>query len=144
MKTRIHALAGLLAMLIIASFWASTFIAEVFLSQYAVAWVKHHILLALMALIPLLMITGVSGFALGKKSENPLIITKRRRMPFIVFNGLVILVPAAIYLNWKAQAGMFDTGFYAVQVLELLAGATNLLLMAMNARDGLKIRQRAK
>lgn len=144
MKTRIHALAGLLAMLIIASFWASTFIAEVFLSQYAVVWVKQHILLALMALIPLLMITGASGFALGKKSENPLIIAKRRRMPFIVFNGLVILVPAAIYLNWKAQTGMFDTGFYTVQVLELLAGATNLLLMAMNARDGLKIRQRAK
>lgn len=142
MKTRIHALAGLLAMLIIASFWISTLIAEVFLSDAAVAWVKQHILLALTALVPLLMITGASGFTLGKHSQNPLIIAKRRRMPFIALNGLIILVPAAIYLNWKAQAGMFDTGFYAVQVLELLAGATNLLLMATNARDGLRLRQK--
>lgn len=142
MKTRIHALAGLLAMLIIASFWISTLIAEVFLSDAAVAWVKQYILLALTALVPLLMITGASGFTLGKHSKNPLIIAKRRRMPFIALNGLIILVPAAIYLNWKAQAGMFDTGFYTVQVLELLAGATNLLLMAMNARDGLRLRQK--
>lgn len=144
MKTRIHALVGLLAMLIIASFWLSTVIAELFLSHTAVMWVKQHILLALIALIPLLMITGASGFALGKHSKNPLILAKRRRMPFIALNGLIILVPAAIYLNWKAQAGMFDAGFYTVQVLELVAGATNLLLMAMNARDGLKSRKRAK
>ncbi|MDR9469408.1 MAG: hypothetical protein RI559_14265, partial [Marinospirillum sp.] len=91
-----------------------------------------------------LMITGGSGFALGKNSTHPLLAQKQRRMPFITLNGLLVLVPAAIYLSWKAQAGMFDTGFYSVQVLELIAGATNLLLLGLNARDGMNRHQGIK
>ena len=143
MKTRIHSLAGLLAMLIIASFWLSTLIAEFFLSTQAIAWVKQSIVLGLFVLIPLLMVTGGSGFALGKNRTHPLIKQKRRRMPFIVLNGVLILVPAAFYLSWKAQAGVFDGWFYSIQVLELLAGAANLLLMGLNARDGMRLRKRA-
>lgn len=143
-KTRIHGLAGLLAMLTIATFWLSTLIAELVLSVQAVIFVKQGIVWGLFVLIPLLMITGGSGFALGKKYSHPQILQKRRRTPFIALNGLLILVPAAIYLSWKAQAGAFDGAFYAVQVLELLAGATNLLLMALNARDGMRLRLRAE
>lgn len=140
-KTRIHALAGLLAMLTIAAFWLSTLISELFLSVQAVVWVKQAIALGLFVLIPLLMITGGSGFALGRNSEHPAIRQKRRRMPFIAMNGLLILVPVALYLSWKARAGAFDGGFYTVQALELLAGAANLLLMGLNARDGMRLRK---
>lgn len=138
MKTRLHALAGVLAMLTIASFWLSTLISELFLSREAVVWVKQSIVMGLFVLIPLLMITGGSGFALGKSSTHPLIHQKRRRMPFIALNGLLILLPAALYLSWKAQAGVFDGWFYSMQGLELLAGAANLLLMSLNARDGMR------
>ena len=51
-------------------------------------------------------------------------------------NGLLVLVPAAIYLSAKANEGSFDTSFYVVQVVELVAGATNLTLMGLNIRDG--------
>ena len=144
MKIRIHSLAGLLAMLIIASFWLSTLIAELFLSTQAITWVKQSIVLGLFVLIPLLMVTGGSGFVLGKNRMHPLIKHKRRRMPFIALNGVLILAPAAVYLSWKAQAGVFDGWFYGIQVLELLAGATNLLLMGLNARDGMRLRRLGK
>ncbi len=47
-------------------------------------------------------------------------------------------------LNRWALAGSFDTTFYAVQALELLAGATNLTLMGLNVRDGLRMTGRLR
>ena len=34
-----------------------------------------------------------------------------------------MLIPAAFYLSYKAQLGQFDTAFYAVQAIELIAAA---------------------
>jgi len=65
-------------------------------------------------------------------------------MPFIAANGLLVLVPCAIFLNRLASAGTFDATFYFVQALELLAGATNLTLMGMNLRDGLRLAGRLR
>lgn len=42
--------------------------------------------------------------------------------------GLLILVPAALYLS-TASAGDVGTGFHVVQSVELLAGAINLTLV---------------
>lgn len=66
-------------------------------------------------------------------------ISKKKRMPFIAVNGLFVLVPSAIFLNRWAALGAFDTMFYLVQSVELVAGAANLTLMGLNIRDGLKI-----
>ena len=60
-------------------------------------------------------------------------------MPFIAANGLLILLPAAIFLDHWATAGTFDTKFYIVQGVELAAGAINLTLMGLNMRDGLRM-----
>ena len=73
---------------------------------------------------------------LGRKRKDAQARAKKKRMPVIAINGLVILVPAAIYLQAKASQGDFDTTFYAVQVIELIAGASNLILMGLNIRDG--------
>lgn len=59
-------------------------------------------------------------------------------MSFIAANGVLILIPCAIFLAHKATAGAFDVSFYAMQIIELLAGATNLILLSMSMRDGLK------
>lgn len=60
-------------------------------------------------------------------------------MPFIGANGILVLIPCAVVLDRWASAGTFDTGFYVVQGVELLAGAINLILMGMNMRDGLRM-----
>jgi hypothetical protein len=38
--------------------------------------------------------------------------------------------------------GEFDTAFYAVQALELAAGAANITLLGLNMRDGLRMKGR--
>jgi hypothetical protein len=66
------------------------------------------------------------------------------RMRFIAANGLLVLVPCAIVLNQWAAAGSLDTTFYVVQAIELVAGASNLALMGLNARDGLRMAGRLR
>lgn len=142
MKTKIHAAAGIIGFLTILTFWSSTLLSEVFGSHETIAWIKGMILKGMFILIPAMAIVGASGMALGKKNFHPLAKKKKKRMPIIGANGLLILVPAAFYLEAQAAAGIFDTWFYAVQGIELVAGATNLTLMGINIRDGLRITKR--
>jgi len=140
MTKHVHLLAGLLATLVIATFFISTILVELFASQQAVATVKYLIVVpGLFILVPSIAASGGSGFVLSKSRRGKLVLTKKKRMPFIAANGIFILVPAAIFLNRLASEGTFDTTFYLVQGIELLAGSVNLTLMAMNIRDGLKM-----
>ena len=139
MKPIIHAISGTTAMLIIASFWTSTLVSEVLLDYADVAAVKHAIAYSLFLLVPFMAATGASGFALGKTGKGRLLDQKKKRMAIIAANGLLVMIPAAIFLNGKAVAGEFDAWFYAVQAVELFAGAVQLTLMGMNFRDGLKL-----
>lgn len=65
-------------------------------------------------------------------------------MKIIAANGLLVLLPCAFYLYGKAASGEMDTSFYALQALELVAGAINFSLMALNFRDGLKLSGRLR
>jgi len=140
MLTNLHRIAALLAFLCIAAFMTSTLFAELFLSHASVAEVKQAIVYALFVLVPLLMITGGSGFALAKGRVAARISAKQRRMPLIALNGLLVLIPLAVFLNLKATQGAFDALFYGAQVIELMAGALNLWLIGLNARDGLRLK----
>ena len=139
MKTKVHALAGLMSFLCIAGFWGSTLVSELFLGHPAVAAVKEGIVQALVLFVPLMIATAGTGFVLGRTGTHPRIIAKRRRMPFIALNGLLVMIPSALFLNGKAGAGAFDHWFYGVQLLELLAGAANLFLMGLNIHDGMRV-----
>jgi hypothetical protein len=139
MKPIIHGIAGTTAMLIITSFWISTLVSEIFLDYAAVAAVKHAIVYGLFLLVPFMAATGGSGFALGKTRKGCLLDQKKKRMAIIGTNGLLVMIPAAIFLNGKAAAGEFDALFYAVQGVELIVGVVQLTLMSMNFRDGLKL-----
>lgn len=133
----IHPIAGLVAFLTIATFWLSTTLTEVFGSHAAVVALKTAIPWGFLLLVPALIGTGASGFALAKGQKTGPIGAKAKRMPFIAANGLLILIPSALFLASKARAGVFDTTFYGVQALELVAGATNLVLLGLGMRDGL-------
>lgn len=139
MKSRVHAIFGSIALLCIFSFWTSTLISELFLSQSAIVKVKDAILQAMWILIPAMAATGGSGFVLAKNRSGQLVESKKKRMPFIAVTALLVLLPSAFYLHSKAQAGAFDTCFYAIQAVELIAGATNLWLLFKNMVDGLKL-----
>jgi hypothetical protein len=144
MKTKLHAMAGGIAMICILSFWLSSVYVELFGSFADVAYVKNSILKGMVILIPAMMAVGGSGFALGGKWKSPVVLRKKKRMKIIAANGILILVPSAFFLAFKAQAGQFDTWFYTVQIIELLAGATNLALLSANMKDGIQMARRKK
>ena len=140
MTRKVHAIASLLATLTIATFFLSTIVVELFSTDETVAYVKSLIVTpGLYILIPAIATAGGSGQFLSKSRSGKLVDAKKKRMPFIAANGLLILIPCAIFLDRFAQEGRFDEIFYLVQSIELLAGATNLTLMGTNIRDGLKL-----
>jgi len=140
-----HLTAGLLAPLCIATFFLSTVLTELFGSHAAVAQLKSLIVTpGLWIMVPLMAAAGGSGMFLARSRKGRLVDAKKKRMPFIAANGLLVLVPCAIVLNRWAAAGSFDTTFYVVQAIELVAGATNLALMGLNARDGLRMAGRLR
>lgn len=140
MPTKIHFIAGLLATLAIGTFFSSSVIVEIFGDHETVARLKALIVMpGLLILIPAIAATGASGFALAKARKGRLVDAKKKRMPFIAANGLLVLIPCAIVLDRWASAGSFSTTFYVVQGIELLAGAVNLTLMGMNIRDGMRM-----
>lgn len=140
MLSKIHKPAAAIGFLCIATFFSATVLSELFGSHETVAAIKKLILFpGLLILIPALAATGASGFKLAKNRKGRLLEQKKKRMPFIAANGLLILVPCAFILSSWASQGKFDTSFYAVQALELMAGALNLSLMYRNMKDGLKL-----
>jgi hypothetical protein len=139
MKQKLHLITGILATLTIASFFISTITVELFGSHEAVATVKSFIVIpGLFILVPAIAASVGTGFALSKTRKGRLVNAKQKRMPFIGASGVIVLIPCAIFLDRWALAGAFNTTFYIVQGIELLAGATNLTLMSMNIRDGLR------
>jgi hypothetical protein len=140
----IHPVAGAVAILTIASFWLSTAATELFASPAIVTVVKTSIPWGFLLLVPALAAAGGTGFALAKGRRAGLVGAKIKRMPVIAANGILILIPSALFLAVKANAGEFDGSFYAVQALELVAGAVNIALLGMNMRDGLRMKGRIR
>lgn len=139
MKSKLHGIFGAVALLCITTFWFSTVVSETFMDQASVVAVKNAILAGMWLLIPAMAATGGSGFSLAKGRGGRLVGIKGRRMKFVAANGLLVLLPSAFVLASWADAGRFDGAFYALQGLELLAGAVNFALLVLNARDGLKL-----
>jgi hypothetical protein len=113
----IHPVSGALTILTISTFWLSTALSDLFGSRTIVVAVKTAIPWGFLLLIPALAATGASGFALAKGRRAGLIGAKIKRMPFIAANGLLVLIPSALFLASKATAGEFDASFDAMQAL---------------------------
>jgi len=134
MIPKLHAAAGSLALLTIATFWSSTIVTELFGSHVLIAQTKALILWEMMVLVPAVATAGATEAALSKS----------RRMKIIAANGLLILLPSAVFLALRAGSGQFDAVFYSIQAVELIAGATNITLLTANLRDGMAMAARRK
>lgn len=135
-----HRLSAALVLGLVATFWLSTLVAEIFLSSASVVQVKQLIVQGIFILVPCMIFAGVSGRQLARQRSGPLITTKQRRMPILALNGLLILLPCAFYLEHKAVAGQWDWSFYGVQGLEFVAGGLQLVLLMGNAKAGRRLR----
>ncbi|WBU61334.1 hypothetical protein [Paracoccus albus] len=135
----IHPIAAAVALLTTLTFWLSTFLSELSGDLDLITGVKTLIPWGLLILLPAMAAVGASGFRMGQKRRGPVVEAKRKRMPIIAANGILILIPSALYLSAKAQAAQFDAAFVAVQTIELIAGAINITLLSLSMRDGLRL-----
>lgn len=142
MRKIIHATAGAGALLLVATFWLSTVASELLGTEAAVIWVKTTIPWAVPIMVLFAAAAGGTGLSMAPKVRSGRIGAKRRRMPFIALNGILVLIPCALFLGWRAAVGQLDATFYAVQALELVAGAINITLLFLNMRDGIATARR--
>lgn len=141
---RIHKTAAVTAFLLIVSFFTSSVVVDVFGSHADIAAVKQTILYSVGALMLAMMATGISGAKLYKGKLSGVFLVKQKRMKMAAANGLLILLPAAVVLaSWSAM-GQFDSWYWALQGIELLAGATNATLLGLNIRDGVRLGRKKK
>jgi len=141
-----HLAGACVALLTLATFWSATILSELAMDGTGVAHVKRGIAMGLCVLVPAIVATGATGARLGGDRRGALIDKKRRRMRLIALNGAFLLAPSAILLWWLSRDGVLGRTFYALQVIELVAGAANVALLGLNFRDGLRMsrsRQRA-
>lgn len=144
-KSLIHGFVGFGALVTILTFWTSTVVSELFLSSESVFVVKHAIVkYGLVVLVIFMASVGASGFNLGKNRKGKLVEIKQKRMRIIAINGLLIMIPSALYLYHKASSGELDYIFYLVQILELSVGLVQLTLLGLSFRDGLKMTGKIK
>ena len=139
---RVHPIAGSLALLTMLAFWTSTVAVELLGSTDDIAAVKDAIMWGLLVLVPAIAATGGTGFVRAGRSKNARILAKKRRMPVIGAIGILVLVPCVLYLGLTTSPSGLGTYFHEVQAVELVAGAVNITLMALNARDGLRLTRR--
>ncbi|WP_417674629.1 hypothetical protein [Pseudodonghicola sp.] len=144
MIQKLHAAAGALALLMIAGFWGATALTELVGDAHRITTVKTGILYGMVVMIPAMATAGITGAGLGRGMRLPAVAVKLNRMKVIAGNGILILLPSAVFLALRAQAGQFDSGFVIVQTLELLAGAVNITLLGLNMRDGLRLAARRR
>ncbi len=138
-KAKIHAVAGVIGFITILTFWTTTIYAEIFGTHTTILAVKNMVLKGMFILIPAMALAGGIGMSIGRRRRDIPSMAKKKRMPIIGANGLLVLVPSAFYLASKAASGDFDTAFYLVQVVELIAGLANLIMIGLNIRDGLSM-----
>ena len=113
---------------------------EFLLSTTVVIAVKHAIAFyGLACLVVAMAATGGTGFALARPRKGNIIEAKKKRMPLIAANGLLVMIPSALFLYTKAASQEFDSAFYVVQAIELGVGLVQLTLMGRNFRDGLRL-----
>ena len=138
----VHPIAGTVALLTIITFWTATIFSKMSGDVDLIIQVKTMILYGMILLIPSMAVLGFSGFKLGGRSTFPLIVSKRRKMPLVAMNGLLVLVPSAILLKQMVMEGNFGIYYTIIQSIELIAGAVNITLLFIAFRQGLKITKR--
>jgi len=143
LKKVVHGVAGAVAMLIIITFITATLYAEVFGNAEIILQVKRSIAFpGIEILLFFMLMAGGTGRSLAKTFNGRIVQTKMRRMRIVALNGIFILIPCAFILSRWAEVDPYSARFYGVQVVEILAGSINLVMLILNMRDGLALRAR--
>ncbi|MCH9684660.1 MAG: CDGSH iron-sulfur domain-containing protein [Deltaproteobacteria bacterium] len=142
MKSKVHAIAGVLGFFCVLTFWTSTALSELLASHATVAVVKDLVFKGMFILIPALLVAGASGMSLLGKRTDSLAVVKQKRGPIAFMTSLFVLLPSSYFLSSWASEGALDGWFYGVQAVELAGSTVCLVMIGLNIRDGLALRGR--
>jgi hypothetical protein len=133
---RVHLAAAVAAVAVIVTLLTSSAVTELIGTPGEVRSLRHGIMLGLPLLIACLVTVALTGRRLAGRSRAPVVRRKQRRMQLIAAAGLVVLVPCAVVLNYRAMT--------ALEIIELAAGGLNLALLVLNFRDGRALSRRRR
>jgi len=140
---KIHIIATAIAALTIATFFISSLAAEINGSETRIRDVKRAILYALPVMLIAMPALGITGNKLAGKSQNPIVVAKRKRMKFVFLNGMG-LITLACFLYYRSHYQTIDNTFLVARVAELALGMTNLIFIALNIKSGFQLSGRLK
>ncbi|WP_407117401.1 hypothetical protein [Bradyrhizobium sp. LMG 9283] len=131
----LHPMAGATALVMIATLWISTVLTEVLASHASVTVIKTAIPWASCYWSRR---CGDRRFFLAKEGRAGLIDAKIKRMPFVAGNGILVLIPAALFL----ASNRVRLDVLCSADAQTACRATNIFLLRLNMRDGFKMKGR--
>lgn len=135
----VHVLAGTGAMLVIALLLATSLQVLVGAGPGGHGAHRAWVVEMLFVLVPCLALAGLSGWRLSPPGARGVVARKMWRMRLVALIGLFVLVPLALVLDHLARQGAAGAGVLALELAELAFGSLNLVLLAGNLRDGLRL-----
>ena len=145
-RIAMHRVAGLMALGITALFWLGSVFTLALGSEAVVAGMKLTILYGIVFQLTALLVAGLSGRILAiNRLREAAVARKLKRMLTAGAISFVVLLPSAVYLALKIQGGVPDFHWKLAQAAELVAGAAVIILLGLNARDGMALmREKAR
>lgn len=140
---KVHFIATVIAGLTIVTFFSLSLIAEIKGDIQFIKSVKAFILYALPVMVIAMPMLKITGDKLAGKSNNPIILAKKRRMKLMIVNG-VGLISLAVFLYYRSHFHTIDHVFLVAQIAEFGFGLGNLTLIVLNARSGLQLSGKLK
>jgi hypothetical protein len=136
---RTHLAAAVGALALITTFLVVTTVTELIGTAGDVHIVRQWIVFGLPVLIGCLATAALSGSRLARNSRAAVIRRKQRRMQIVAAAGILVLVPCALILDDLTASASAGGVVTALEIAEILAGALNLTLLALNFRDGRRL-----
>lgn len=133
--SKIHKILGILALLVISSFFLSSFYGEINGNHSIILSIKTFIVFTIPIMLVLMPTCAIIGKKIAGKSKSPIIKSKNKRVKFIALNG-IILITLAIVLYQRAVNGKIDDTFLTIQIVEFIFGFTNIVMLGLMIRDG--------
>lgn len=140
---RLHILTTIVAALTISTFFAASLYAEISENVEIIKQVKLIIIKALPIMIIAMPTLNITGNKLVGKSQNPIVLLKKKRMKFVIINGIILFL-LAIFLYYYSHYRTIDSIFFSAQIAEFIFGLTNLTLIGLNAKSGFQLSNRPK
>jgi hypothetical protein len=138
---RVHIAAGIVSLLSVTGLWSATAVGALSGDMAFLTGIERTVPWGFVVLIPALLAAGVTGQRIAGGWASLVLRHKLRRMRLALLITVLILLPASLALAHLASIGAFAYEFLLEEAVALSFGALTICLLAMNARDGVRLLQ---